>query len=138
VPIWKLTLILVPADGVLVTVGVRVGVGVRVDTAGVLVRVAVLVGVQVGACVGAGSEADILLLPSLLSTTTFVESAVAVDVPMMAGKLIVMDCPAARPATVCVYDGPKATTNDPALALPLLLTTTLSRGWLAQGGFEPT
>ena len=120
---------------------VAVGVGVRVIVrVGVRVEVAVVkpvVGVQVGAWVGAGSEADMLLLLSLLSVITFVESAVAVTVPGIAPKLSVTDWPAARPFTVCVCEL-NDTINVPALAVPLLLTTTLSRGLLVQAGVEPT
>lgn len=54
--------------GVLVAVGVRVGVGV---------------GVQFGGGVGTGSCCERVLLFSLVSNTTLVESTVAVFVPVL-------------------------------------------------------
>src|SRR5262245_47436134 len=83
-----------PGTGVLVIVGVGVlvrvavdvgvGVGVFVTTGvfvGVLVITGVLVGVQVAAWLGTGRKACRLLLLSLFSAITFVESATAVEFP---------------------------------------------------------
>ena len=86
----------VGVPGVLVRVGVRVSVAVTSRCVGVIVGVRVgvsetpLVGVQVKACVGTGSCAVKLLLDSLVSAITWVESAVAVT-ELAAGKFSVTD-----------------------------------------------
>src|SRR6185436_3628659 len=77
-----------------------------------------------------------LLLLSLFSAITFVESATAVEFPSRVLKRSVVEAPAARPLTFWVSVVLSETTNAPAATEPLLATVTFVPNWFVQAGIE--